>query len=68
MEKPLPDEVLNPIPKWPTENNSSVGKQLPKFKASFIGHIYEVKAKRDLYPERLRQFNVKKITNTDIIN
>ena len=36
----LPDEVLNPAPKWPATMNSSVGKDVPMFKASFIGHLY----------------------------
>jgi len=50
----LPDEVLDPAPKWPATMNSSAGIELPMFKASFIGHLYQIKEKRDKYPNRLK--------------
>lgn len=41
---------------------------MPKFKASFIGHLYQIKAKRDLYPSRLKQFNRGRSTKAAFLN
>lgn len=55
----IPEEVPDPSPRWSPKNNSAAasGVVSPTYKASFLGHITEVKAKRDLYPRRLRILN-----------